>query len=119
MFLNRYDRYEITSAKGANNVVSGKSPGQYGPGVSNTSNRVPACVIGGTGIGTSHAVCNDRVACGAAALSGCADACGTVAMNSVNVGGCVGTGNGAVCEGGTARCCSGGAIAVGTGASLR
>ena len=111
MFLNRYDRYEITSAKGANNVVSGKSPGQYVPGVSDTSNRV--------GIGTLHAVCNDRVACGVAALSGCADAWGTDTMNSVNLGGCVGTGNGAVCEGGTARCCSGGMIAVGTGASLR
>ena len=87
--------------------------------MSDKSNRVPASVIGGTSLGTSHDIWNGRVAFGAAALSGCADACGTVATSFVNVGGCEGIGNGAVCEGGTALCCSCCANAVETGASLR
>ena len=111
---SRYDLYEITSVNGANNVVSGISPGQYGPSASVAPVIGPVSANVGTDIVTSQAVCNDRVAPGAATLSGCVATCGTVAINSVNVGG-VGTsdGIGAVCAGGATRCGSGGAIAGG------
>ena len=115
---NRYAQYEINSVNGANNVVSGNRPGQYGPGAI-VAPVGAVCAIGGTGIGTSHAVWSEREARGASGLSGMPDGPGTVAMNSVNVGG-GGTneGNGAD-EGGTARRGSGGAIAVGGGETLR
>ena len=80
---SRYDLYEIASVNGTNNVVSGISPGHYGPSASVTAVIGPVSANVGTGIGTSQAVCNDRVAPGVATLSGCVATCGTVAINSL------------------------------------
>ena len=113
---SQYARYEITSVNGANNVVSGNRPGQYGPGAFVAPIGAPVCAIGGTGIGSSYAIWSEREARGASGLSGMPDSPGTVAMNSVNVrGGGTNEGIGAD-EGGTARHGSGSAIAVGGGA---
>ena len=103
MIRSRYARYEITLVNGANNVVNGNGPEQYGPGAFVAPIGAPVCAIGGTGIGTSHAIWSEREACGASGLSRMTDAPGTLAMNSVNVeeGGTNG-GTGAD-EGGTAR----------------
>ena len=104
---------------GAINVINGNRPGQYGPSAFVSLIGAPVGAIEGTGIGTSHAVWSEREDRGASGLSGMPDAPGTVAMNSVNVGG-GGTNEGSGAdEGGTARHGSGGAIAVGGGGTLQ